>query len=313
MSLEELYQTSYTEKKWLIEDLLPENGIGILSGHPGSSKTWLLMHMATMVASGGSVFGRFAARREKVLMVDEENRPALLKERFRLLAAQPELPIFLWVKSGFQASGHSMDKLLNFVYQNDIKFVTFDSLIRIHSGDENVSREVSELFRNFSGLQAIGVTILITHHHRKDSATQVNRRSQSLRGSSDILAGLDTHLTVEKKGKNQLEITQTKSRDAEEIGSFSVAIESTPELISFNYQGESASTTRDLAKMTILKLLSERTELFRNDLLALLKGQAGENAIGEAIRDLVTDSVIQEHHGEKNKKYYTLKESQLVS
>lgn len=309
IKLEELFQSEYGERKWLVENLLPESGIGILSGHPGSSKTWLLLHIAMAVASGGLVFGKFPTKQEKVLIVDEENRPALLKDRFQLLNAPVSLPIFLWVKSGFQVDDKQMTALLNFIYENDIKFVTFDSFVRIHSKDENDARSISEIFRTLSVLQSMGVTVLITHHHRKDSVNQPNKKSQSLRGSSDILANLDTHLSVDKKSKNLLEITQTKSRDAEEIGSFAVTVVSSENSVDFQYAGESVSTSKDMAKVQIMDRLKDFQEVTRNDLIALLKGSIGENAISDAVKELISESQIEERRGEKNKKFYSISNS----
>jgi len=39
--------------QWVIEDWVPRNGLTIMSGHPGSGKTWAALAMAAFVASQG--------------------------------------------------------------------------------------------------------------------------------------------------------------------------------------------------------------------------------------------------------------------
>ena len=45
-----------------------------------------------------------------------------------------------------------------------------------------------------------------------------------MRGSSDILAALDSHIAVKRDESRAVELTQTKSRGAEELKPFRVAI-----------------------------------------------------------------------------------------
>jgi archaellum biogenesis ATPase FlaH len=302
--LAELMKREEVANKWLIERLIPKNGVTILSGEPGSYKTWMLLDIAIKVAEGGKLFSQFQAEQGAVLMIDEENRIGLIKDRLALLGADPSLPIYFWIKSGFDIE-EQVNDLMEFIQKNDIKLVTFDSLVRIHSKDENDARQISEVYKALSLVQVVGATILLTHHHRKDTMNRGGSRNQSLRGSTDILAGLDSHVAVKKKGRDGLEVVQTKSRDAEELEPFGLVVVKGDKFL-FEYVGNEQAKVKDKARYSVMDFLAQKQSVSRVELLGNLGGTYGENSIGEAIKELVAENKILEHRGEKNKKSYSL-------
>src|ERR1019366_9098015 len=81
--------------EWLIEGILEPTGRLILSGAPGSGKTWLLESLAIAVASGSPWLGHFAVKQGTVLLVDQENSLAVVRRRLRSLSADSAAPLYI--------------------------------------------------------------------------------------------------------------------------------------------------------------------------------------------------------------------------
>lgn len=306
--LSDLMKLKTKKVEWLIENLLPVGAIGVLSGDPASFKTWTLLHIASCVANGTPVFGNFKTRQGKVLIVDEENQVELLKERMEKLGATNGEVCFS-SQFGFKVDREEdMSALRDFVGQNDIRLVMMDSLVRVNSKDENVAREIADLFEPLKGLARDGVSVLLTHHHRKQPIGARGSSSQNLRGSSDILASIDTHLAItHRKADRRLVIDQNKSRYAKELNPFEITIVEGPDgSIALEYEGEieKEPLSKDQAKEGILSLLaldtSTRAQIEKD--LPLV----GRGAIATALKELVTEGTIQYRNEARGKRVYFL-------
>lgn len=291
ITLAELMAEPDFEPDWLVEHLLPNGGITILSGKAGNFKTWVILHIALCVASGKKVFGNFSTTPASILIVDEENQKRTLRKRLGMLGYDDSLEIYFWVQSGFKIDNpKQMQALADFVQKKKIKLVIFDSFVRVHSKEENYAKEVAEIFATIKQLTRMGVSVLFTHHHRK----QVSQDdSQSLRGSSDILAAVDAQISVQKENK-MLKFTQNKLRDAEELKPFMVIVNTTDTSLGFEYDGENVQTVKkkEKAQNLILENLKNGSKT-RVELSTILKNQdIGENKINDALKDLVREEKI---------------------
>ena len=299
------------EPKWIIKDLLPENGITILSGDPGSFKTWSTLYFAICIANGNPVYNHFETRKGNVLIIDEEDGSPLLRKRATLLSANKKSNIYFMIMSGFKTDNNDqIEKLFRNIKKYKIKVVIIDSLVRIHLGDENSSRDIAKVFEVLRRLNAKGVTVFLNHHNRKKSADQKTDRS-SMRGSSDILAAIDCHLQIERKG-NQLFISQTKNRLDQEIKPFVVNFVSDEEKMIFTYAGEDLTPQHksDEAQNQILKILTDKSDwVDRAEIDNKLNGKIGKNSIGTALKELVSNEEILFTKSIKGKKEYKLNNS----
>jgi RecA-family ATPase len=299
------------EPKWIIKDLLPENGIAILSGDPGSFKTWSTLHFAISIAKGAPVYDHFETRKGNVLIIDEEDGPPLLRKRAELLSADKKSNIYFMVMRGFKTDHEDqIDKLFRNIKKYKIKVVIIDSLVRIHLGDENSSKDIARVFEVLRRLNTKGITVLLNHHNRKKSADQKTDRS-SMRGSSDILAAIDCHLQIERRG-NQLIISQTKNRNDQELKPFAVNFVSDEEKMVFTYAGEDTTPQHksDEAQNQILKILTDKDDwLDRAEIDNQLNGKIGKNNIGTALRELADNNEIEVATTSKGKKKYRIDSS----
>ncbi len=217
--------------EFVINRILPEFGTAILGGAPGLGKSWLLLRTALDIATGSPWLGEIPSKRQNVLMVDEENAASLVMQRLKklALAAQVDLralPIFLVIGQGLNFSRKgSVAKLQKVIKRHKIGLVTIDSFVRVHDGEENSATEIARVMRGVKQVTQGVCSVLFTHHTRKPGAF-ANDRANSLRGSSDIRAFVDTQLTLSKIG-GRLVVSHEKSRWCEGITPFGVRIADT--------------------------------------------------------------------------------------
>ncbi len=224
----EILKHDFGEEEWLVDSLISKQGVMALSGNPGDFKTWVTIHIALCVSRNLAVFGKFQATKGNVLIIDEEDHLRLLKKRLELLGAKEVDGIYYLSQSCIKIDIEEvLEMILEIVKEKNIKLVIFDSLIRVHQQEENDAGGMSKVFDSFKKIITAGVSILFTHHHRKEQKGRgSNNRGQSMRGSSDILAGVDCHMTIEKKSEEEdrLILRQTKLRQAELLPPFEVNI-----------------------------------------------------------------------------------------
>jgi hypothetical protein len=105
--------------------------------------------------------------------------------------------------------------------------VIMDSLVRVHRAKENDSGEMAVVFGKLKQLMAKhqGLAFVFTHHTRKPSLAGGDA-ANSLRGSSEIRAFVDSQLAL-RKVEDGLVLSQEKARWAEPIKAISVRITNT--------------------------------------------------------------------------------------
>ena len=309
ISINDLFSMKFSENKWIIEGLVPHEGITIISGAPASYKTWLLLQMAIDISNRSSFLNQFQCSKEKILIIDEENHLRLLRERLDLLGADRNLPIYFLSQKGFVVSDKdSVNSILEVCERNEIKIIFIDSLVRINNAEENDASQMSKVFKCIRQLCQNGKTVVLTHHERKDNFPNGSAQNR-LRGSSDILASVDAHISVKKnsKNKNRIIVEQAKLRIAKELDPFEIEINENEEKVEFNYLGICANkpVKKELAKEAVDTVLQEEQnglsikELTKQ---VMKTEDIGERSIAQAVRELVKDNLITEKRGERNTK-----------
>lgn len=271
-SIGEILKHDFGEEEWLVDSLISKQGMMALSGNPGDFKTWVTIHIALCVSRNLAVFSKFKAVQGSVLIIDEEDHLRLLKKRLELLGAKEADNIHYLSQSGIKIDIEAVrDMILDIVNEKNIKLVIFDSLIRIHQQEENDAGGMAKVFNSFQKIVTAGASILFTHHHRKEQKGRgSNNRGQSMRGSSDILAAVDCHMTIEKKSEEEdrLILRQTKLRQGELLPPFEVnIIKSDLGPSGFEYTGdfdEKKKKAEEIAEAVVLFLangMKHRTEI----------------------------------------------------
>jgi hypothetical protein len=311
ISLSELLSKKYSPAIWIVEKLIPEECLTVISAPPGLYKTWMGLEIALRVSRGEKVFGEFKTEQGNVILVDEENHGRILQERLlKLKCSSKDKIYFFSIGDSFKVDEEKdLKKLISYGKKTDAKLLIFDSLVRIHDKNENLaSSEMSVVMNQFKKLTHEGFTVLFLHHHRK-TGFGPNTSDQNIRGSSDILAAVDSHLAI-KKTREIIMIQQPKLRIDQNIKPFEVAFEVDPNdfSVSFVYMGEAPEekTKIEEAKEKILQILEDGSEKDFKALKSITK--SGDKSLREALKELIEKGEVSEKSGKKNKKIYRIKD-----
>jgi RecA-family ATPase len=316
--LSELMEERFDPINWIVDRLVPSEGIIAIAGDPASFKTWLILDMAQKIASGTLLFNKFPTKQTGVLLVDEENGDRSLQSRFKMLGNKFDLPIHTLSFNEFKLTSDSVKKLVRTAEKKDIGLIIFDSLVRIHNADENSAIAMAGVLALLKRITMAGITVIFTHHHKKKGNGQSNG-AQDMRGSSDILASLDSQLSIEKEGGEEYIIVKhNKSRHGKELGSFKLDIVEDQGNMSFELNGdiEITKSKRFEVQEIITKLLTDSTEqLCKADIFELAKQnglKAGNSTFKKILDSMIRKGLITEKKGEKNKTYCFLTNKEVV-
>lgn len=288
LSLSELMSREYPESEWIVDRLIPE-GLTIMSAQPASFKTWLILRLALDVASGSKFIGAFDTKKVAVLMIDEENDPRLLQQRLKLLQGKHDLPIDLMMEKNFKVGTKDVINTLKLCKERSIKLITIDSLVRIHDKNENDAVQMAQVFAELRRFTKAGISVLITHHNRKGG--RGDSGSQEMRGSSDILAAVDCHLSIERSRQdNKITIHQNKVRFDQELEPVEVSISKEDDSVDLEFAGMLRPEKSKRAKLAELvhKVLSEVSTLNQKKLLIEVE-RAGIKTNIKTLRAVLSD------------------------
>ena len=180
---------------WLVEDLIPETGVTLLTGDSGCGKSTLTLALAGAVAHGKQFLGRKTIQRE-VLIVDRENSPAIHRERLQRLRIAETPRLRIWGTWNDHEPDANSKALLDYAKSNPL--IVIDSLVAFHPGSEQDSSETRKYMNGFRTLAAKGATVLIIHHIGK------SENAQHYRGSSDIKASVDSAFLLKATDPNSV-------------------------------------------------------------------------------------------------------------
>jgi len=310
-SLDSLLETKFPPVRWVVQDLIPREGITIISAAPGSYKTWLMMDIALSVAQGGKMFGRYPTNQTGVLIVDEESGPRLLHERFKRLQAPKGVAISYLSRTGKKVDEAYIQALVGICKSNGIGFVIFDSLVRFHRGDENASKDMAELLDLFKRLADNSIAVLIAHHNRK-SMQGASSSSADMRGSSDILAAIDCHIALNRRRSDEhIDVIQTKNRYMQEIRPFRLRFVSDLDSSTFLFENEQPNKkdVEESLKTEILNHLRKGTMPTRKSLKDELANDGTEITTSKLkilIDELVEGGRITSVAGLRNANHYII-------
>lgn len=319
-SLDDLLSQDFPPTEWIVDDLIPEQAIVLLSAHPASFKTWWALDLSLKVAAGESFLNHFETNQTGVLIMDAESGDRQLQKHFKILGARNELPVFYKTCNRKRIDKNFANSILVVCAMHNIKLVIFDSLTRFHNANENDAREMSEIFESFTTLKNNGITSLIICHSRKTNFESggYNRRNQaeSIRGSSDILAACDLHLIMNRGDDNVVKICQTKNRFDEEMRPFSVRFVKDSPICSHWEFKEILDTKEDRfhqAKENIYAYVLNNPGLNQKQLVDAVRRDVQElksGKIKKALDELVAEKRVYVKSGDRTTKLYYILDGQ---
>lgn len=204
---------NFPEMQWLIDQILPSEGLASIYGPSGVGKSFMCLDMAASIARGEPWF-EFVTQESSVVYIGLEGQAGIRNrvsawERFHSINF-PRNVRFLFSQFTITKPDHVqiLGKLVR--ERTGAKVIIIDTLNKSSPGsDENSSSDMGKIIAGATTLQQItGGLVLLVHHTGKDA-------SRGLRGHSSLHAALDAIIETSKEG----ELTRwhlAKSKDGQD-------------------------------------------------------------------------------------------------
>jgi hypothetical protein len=225
--------------RWLIDDVLPRNGLVILGGAPGAAKTLLVLDAGLHMAHGLEWMGKKTKPGSMLYLAGEGGGG--LGARLRAWRSEHADAVrsageFVAVVDGVPnlAAESAVATLLAMLEQVAADYgklpevVVIDTLAMAAPGaDENDAAAIGMVLRVLAEVRLrTGCTFIVLHHLRKMTPGQggLVATMDALRGSSAVAGAADVVLLAMKEGGGKRVLRVAKSRDGEEGGPVSYRV-----------------------------------------------------------------------------------------
>lgn len=208
--------------RWMIDGILPENGLAVLYGASGAGKTFLALDLALCVASGTPWHGREVTKGPVVYICAEATQGILQRIQAWRQEHRGDLKQFRTILGSLaMCEGKDVRELIAEISKAPLNpvLVVIDTLARCFGdGDENAQKDMNAFVR---GCDAIKVafskcTVLVVHHTGKDGKD---------RGSSVLRGAADTMLKLNRKSTNAVTTLECdKQKDEEPLRPIRLAL-----------------------------------------------------------------------------------------
>ena len=210
--------------EFVIEQMIPEEGVTGIGGLSGHGKTWVMMSMAKAIQSGSKWLGYFETQKYPVLYLTPECGDRSFNRRAKLLQIPSHRSFLIRTMSQGKILPLLSDEMRE---ASKGRVVFLDTFIRFASGrNEQASDAMSALNEEIRELlQAGAVAIVFAHHSPKNSRNELVMDLENVfRGSGDIGANLDAGHAVRMidDRKVTLQFQCVKPRDFEPCEPFQI-------------------------------------------------------------------------------------------
>jgi len=190
------------EPVMLIDGIIEEGTLTMVSGTWGAGKTALLLSIAIAAKQGKPLAGQFAvSRASSVLFVGLDASPYQYAKQYRRLDAGLEAGAagvdFLDSRAVDIANEANAARLKRTIERASYDLVVFDTLNALSSYAENDNTEMGKVMRWLGSLCTKRRTVVFTHHTGKPGIGDSKRDRYASRGASAIPASCDAEWRVE--------------------------------------------------------------------------------------------------------------------
>ncbi|MBD3362104.1 AAA family ATPase [Candidatus Dojkabacteria bacterium] len=291
----EIMNDSDSDMKYLVEGMIFEKTINLISGHSGVGKSLFTQLLAGCLSLGSDFLDKYLCKKSNVAFLDRENEDPVLKERYKKIDSDKDSIFYLDLETEFK--GEAVNELEQFIQQNDIDVLIIDTMVRFQRGDENNSKDVASFFAILRKLLKSLKSIFLIHHLRKGNPDE-KAGNMSARGSSDIPASVDSHFLIEQtKNADFLTIRNVKNRLVKEFSDVTFKIVSDEDELRFEFQGTAFDFKEHKltkTKRLILEAIELHNEAGFDQIVEYVKDGGGYSCtnIRKIIKDYEEDNVI---------------------
>ena len=298
MSLGDLLSTEYPAARFILDPYFEANAVNMVSAPPNTWKSWLFFSLASSVASGSQLWDHFDTEQHKVMIVNEEDSPRSVQDRFKMLGiTNKELPIYFHIAQGLKIDKKFVENIVKEMQENGIDVLMLDSLRSMHEAEENDSTAMQVILDHLKTIARNNITVVFTHHHRKRNALEKNQSADASRGSSAINAAISGHISLDEEKRDNgtfLILHHLKSKVSAKLDPVEIKISKADltGMMTFEYQGTFKSSNKKIeqSKEAIINQIKTGGWMTVNDFVAM--EIASDSIIRTAFRELKRAGVV---------------------
>lgn len=197
------------------------DGLSLLAGAPKIGKSWLVMEIATAIASGGTCLGGIQCVRGDVLYLALEDNRRRVQSRLKIMltSAEGEFPDGLYFDTDWPRAEEGVGKLRQWLNDHpNARLVIIDVLARVKAGRKTKDQQQYDVdYLAVSQLQQLanefGIAVVVVHHTRKAKA-DVDPFDE-ISGTLGLSGAADTALVLRQTQTGV--VLYGRGRDIEEI------------------------------------------------------------------------------------------------
>ena len=282
LTVGELWEQPEPEVSWLVDGLLPQDGLSLIVAPPKAGKSTLVRCLAAVVSTGGGEWLGRTTTGGTVLHLALEERSQTVKEHYRwLLKADPSR---LHIRFGPPPLIEVRWGMLRQTIRNlKPALVIVDTLARWSpTEDGNAYSQVNPAMDPFIEIAREFCHVVLVHHSRKSGG----EHGEEALGSTSFGASVDTILSIKRKGSERT-ITST-GRDGADMEE-SVLVMDDRGMVTLG--GTKAKVECDRMSDRVLRHLNEAGEEQTTQEIIEALGVRRENVCG-ALRQLTQEQRI---------------------
>lgn len=302
---------------YLLDGLIPDNALTVIAGNTGCGKSLFCLYMVDRISREKIVWGQFKTKKTKVLYIDLEMNEEDYIYRTRTLCEEENNVAILYESRWKIEDKSNVDVLKEYIEVNGIGLVVFDTLSKIHYGEENSNTEMTKVMDCLLEIiNELKISIILIHHHNKGKDNEGMFKG---RGAGAIADNCASYLEVKSKTiKDELgvdmlvmDIEQHKRRRSS-IGSFGLNIqfyEKDKALFQFREESIKQQDELELIKPKVLDFIKRNPGLSQNKIVNNLKvkGEISEAMIKDSLYVLTMLKQLEEKIGVRKAKIFFLK------
>lgn len=185
----------------IIEGVLHAGTKAVLASGSKVGKTWILLDLATAVATG-TPFVKFKTEKKKVLFINFEIRREFIADRLKIIQQkknQPDLSnLGIWNLRGQTTDFEALtENIIQRASEGKYALIILDPIYKAMVGkSENVSSSVSVLCNQIEQIvEGTGAAVIFAHHYTKGNVAKKNQIDR-MSGSGVFARDADTIITL---------------------------------------------------------------------------------------------------------------------
>lgn len=324
INLKEFRKLNLPKAGSLIEQFLPEIGLTMVHGSPGSFKTFFTLQMISSIINEELFLGSFKTKRTKMLIVNLDDIPVQFQKRFDFLNINDSVATDIHIMHDeeiyFDVNiADHLEKMTKVANNLEVGLIVIDTLRQCHNQIENESGDMITTMNNLKKLSIKTSSAIIFCHHDSKSTFGVSGAMKS--SGSHVIPGSTVSSIGLKENKDH---TITLEQDRFKIGAklkeritLEFSTKSYPLFTIVEHKRE--KITDEDAKKYILNFYTDNTSpsLSKHELIKQYAGtwKIDKEKISRAYESLIDEgtlTLVTRADGKKNannKKVYRLSEA----